>query len=152
MESYPYRGCFHACAYCYARPTHEYRGFGAGTDFESKLIVKINAAAKLAEALNKSSWNGELIVFSGNTDPHQPLEAEYKLTRACLQSCMTYSNPVGIISKAALLARDIDIFQELKRPLGDGSICTSHLTQMRQQGKSSPKPIQSLNGLRRWRA
>ncbi len=111
----PYRGCFHACAYCYARPTHEYWGFGAGTDFDSKLVIKINAADKLQETFKKSSWNGELIVFSGNTDPYQPLETEYKLTRACLETCATYRNPVGIISKAALLARDIDIFQELQK-------------------------------------
>ncbi len=111
----PYRGCFHACAYCYARPSHEYWGFGAGTDFESKLVVKINAATKLQETFQKASWNGELIVFSGNTDPYQPLEAEYKLTRACLQTCATYKNPVGIISKSALLTRDIDVFQELQK-------------------------------------
>ena len=111
----PYRGCFHACAYCYARPSHEYWGFGAGTDFESKLVVKINAATKLQESFLKPTWNGELIVFSGNTDPYQPLEADYKLTRACLQICTTFRNPVGIISKSALLSRDIDVFQELQR-------------------------------------
>jgi len=111
----PYRGCFHACAYCYARPTHEYWGFGAGTDFESKLVVKINAAAKLQETFRKASWNGELIVFSGNTDPYQPLEADYRLTRACLETCVAFRNPVGIISKSALLTRDIDVFQELQK-------------------------------------
>jgi DNA repair photolyase len=111
----PYRGCFHACAYCYARPSHEYWGFGSGTDFESKLVVKINAATKLQEAFQKASWKGELIVFSGNTDPYQPLEAEYKLTRACLHTCATFSNPVGIISKSALLSRDIDLFQDLQK-------------------------------------
>jgi len=111
----PYRGCFHACAYCYARPSHEYLGFGAGTDFESKLVVKINAATKLQETFQKASWGGELIVFSGNTDPYQPLEAEYKPTRACLQTCATFRNPVGIISKSALLTRDIDVFQELHK-------------------------------------
>ena len=111
----PYRGCFHACAYCYARPSHEYWGFGAGTDFESKLVVKTNAATKLQETLLKPSWHGELIVFSGNTDPYQPLEAEYQLTRACLQTCAAFRNPVGIISKAALLTRDIDVFQELQK-------------------------------------
>jgi len=109
----PYRGCFHACAYCYARPSHEYWGFGAGTDFESKLVVKTNAATKLQETFNKPSWNGELIVFSGNTDPYQPLEAEYTLTRACLPACATVRNPVGIISKSALLTREVDVFQEL---------------------------------------
>ncbi len=111
----PYQGCFHACSYCYARPSHEYRGFGAGADFESKLVVKINASEKLRETFQKSSWKSELIVFSGNTDPYQPLEAEYKLTRTCLQTCATYCNPVGIISKAALLVRDIDILQELQK-------------------------------------
>ena len=111
----PYQGCFHACSYCYARPSHEYRSFGAGTDFESKLVAKINAADKLQETFQKSSWNGELIVFSGNTDPYQPLEAEYKLTRACLETCARFKNPVGIISKSALLPRDIDIFQELQK-------------------------------------
>jgi DNA repair photolyase len=110
----PYRGCFHACAYCYARPSHEYWGFGAGTDFESKLVVKTNAAAKLRESFHKRSWKGELIVFSGNTDPYQPLEATYKLTRSCLEICAEYHNPVGIISKSALMARDIDILQELR--------------------------------------
>ena len=71
----PYQGCFHACAYCYARTSHEYLGFGAGTDFESKLIVKSNAADRLRTTLLKPSWQGELIVFSGNTDCYQPLEA-----------------------------------------------------------------------------
>ena len=111
----PYRGCFHACAYCYARPSHEYWGFGAGTDFESKLVVKTNAATRLRETFHKPSWKGELIVFSGNTDPYQPLEAEYTLTRTCLKTCVAFKNPVGIISKSALLLRDIDIFQELHK-------------------------------------
>lgn len=110
----PYRGCFHACAYCYARPSHEYWGFGSGTDFESKLVVKVNAPAKLQESLHKRSWQGELIVFSGNTDPYQPLEATYKLTRSCLQICAEYQNPVGLISKSALIARDIDVLQEIR--------------------------------------
>jgi DNA repair photolyase len=110
----PYRGCFHACAYCYARPSHEYWGFGSGTDFESKLVAKVNAPAKLHETMQKQSWQGELIVFSGNTDPYQPLEATYQLTRSCLHICAEFHNPVGIISKSALLARDIDVFQELR--------------------------------------
>ena len=80
----PYRGCFHACAYCYARPTHQYWDFGAGTDFERKIIVKTNAPEKLREAFMKKSWQGELVVFSGNTDCYQPLEVPYTLTRRCL--------------------------------------------------------------------
>lgn len=109
----PYRGCFHACAYCYARPSHEYWGFGAGTDFESKLIVKQEAPRLLRERFLKPSWKGELIVFSGNTDCYQPLEATYGLTRACLQVCAEFRNPVGVITKSALVARDLDVLTQL---------------------------------------
>ncbi len=111
----PYRGCFHACAYCYARPTHEYWGFGAGTDFDSKIIVKEHAPHLLRHALEKPSWRGELIVFSGNTDCYQPLEASYGLTRACLIVCAEYQNPVGIITKGALVLRDLDVLAKLQQ-------------------------------------
>lgn len=110
----PYRGCFHACAYCYARPTHEYWGFGAGTDFDSKIIVKRDAPALLREAFLRPSWRGELIVFSGNTDCYQPLEASYGLTRACLEVCAEFRNPVGLITKAALVTRDVDVLTRLQ--------------------------------------
>jgi DNA repair photolyase len=111
----PYRGCFHACAYCYARPSHEYWGFGAGTDFESKIVVKKEAMQLLRRALEKPSWQGELIVFSGNTDCYQPVEAEYGLTRACLEVCADYRNPVGIITKGSLVLRDLDVLVRLHR-------------------------------------
>lgn len=111
----PYRGCFHACAYCYARPSHEYWGFGAGTDFESKLVVKADAPRLLRRAFDKSSWRGELIVFSGNTDCYQPLEAEYQLTRACLEVCADYRNPLVIITKGALICRDLDVLVRLRQ-------------------------------------
>lgn len=111
----PYRGCFHACAYCYARPTHEYWGFGAGTDFESHIVIKINAVNRLRETLLKPSWQGEIIAFSGNTDCYQPVEASYRLTRACLEVCAEFRNPVGLITKAALITRDIDVLQQLVR-------------------------------------
>ena len=88
----PYRGCHHACAYCYARPSHQYWDFGAGTDFERKIIVKLNAVEKLREAFQKKSWAGELVVFSGNTDCYQPLEASYRLTRGCLEVCRDFRN------------------------------------------------------------
>src|SRR5438477_4621468 len=81
----PYRGCFHACAYCYARPSHQYWDFDAGTDFERKLIVKVNAPEKLRETFLKKSWQGDLIMISGNTDCYQPLEVSYELTRRCLE-------------------------------------------------------------------
>ncbi|HEY6911193.1 MAG TPA: radical SAM protein, partial [Myxococcales bacterium] len=76
----PYRGCFHSCGYCYARPTHEYLGFGAGTDFDRKITVKPEAPRLLREAFERPSWKGQLVVFSGVTDCYQPLEASYRLT------------------------------------------------------------------------
>src|SRR6266487_1844097 len=109
----PYRGCFHACAYCYARPSHEYLGFGAGTDFESKLVVKRQAAALLREAFLMPSWLGEVVVFSGVTDCYQPVEATLGLTRACLEVCAEFRNPVGIITKGALILRDVDVLGRL---------------------------------------
>ncbi|MHC9062808.1 PA0069 family radical SAM protein [Nitrospira sp. CMX1] len=111
----PYRGCFHACAYCYARPTHEYWGFGAGTDFDSKIVVKEDAPRLLRQAFEKTAWRGELILFSGNTDCYQPLEVNHRLTRACLQVCAEYRNPVVIITKGALVLRDVDVLVQLQR-------------------------------------
>jgi DNA repair photolyase len=111
----PYRGCQHACGYCYARPSHQYLGFGAGTDFDRKIAVKPRAPELLREAFEKRSWQGELIMLSGNTDCYQPLEASYELTRRCLQVCSEYRNPVHIITKAALIERDIDVISELAR-------------------------------------
>jgi len=109
----PYRGCLHGCAYCYARPTHEYLSFGAGTDFDRKIVVKPRAPELLREAFDKRSWKGDLIVFSGVTDCYQPLEASYRLTRGCLEVCAEYRNPVGIITKAPLIERDLDVLVKL---------------------------------------
>jgi DNA repair photolyase len=109
----PYRGCQHACAYCYARPSHAYWGFGAGTDFERELIVKVNAPELLRAAFDKPSWSGERSAFSGNTDCYQPIEGRYRLTRKLLEICAEYRNPVGIITKSALVANDIDVLQRL---------------------------------------
>lgn len=111
----PYRGCFHACSYCYARPSHEYLGFGAGTDFESKIVVKTNAAPLLRQTFEKSSWQGELILFSGDTDCYQPLERHYQLTRQCLQICLEYRNPVSLITKSPLIVRDGELIAQLSK-------------------------------------
>jgi DNA repair photolyase len=116
----PYRGCFHACAYCYARPSHEYWGFGAGTDFESKIIIKHDAPALLRQMFDRSTWKGELIVFSGNTDCYQPLEASLGLTRACLDVCADYRNPVAVITKGVLILRDLDVLQRLHKEASVG--------------------------------
>jgi DNA repair photolyase len=111
----PYRGCFHACAYCYARPGHEYLSFGAGTDFERRIVVKPNAPELLREAFDQPKWQGELVAFSGVTDCYQPLEASYRLTRGCLETCVAYRNPAAVITKAPLIERDIDVLQSLAR-------------------------------------
>lgn len=111
----PYRGCFSACAYCYARSSHQYWGFGAGTDFDRKIIVKTNAPARLREELSRPSWKGETIAFSGNTDCYQPLEATYRITRQCVEVCRDFRNPVGIITKHALIRRDIDLLAAMSR-------------------------------------
>lgn len=109
----PYRGCAHGCAYCYARPSHEYLGFGSGTDFERRIVVKPRAAELLRARFERPSWKGDLIVASGNTDCYQPIEARFELTRQCLAVCAEYRNPVHIITKSALVERDLDILREL---------------------------------------
>lgn len=111
----PYRGCTHACAYCYARPSHEYLGFGAGTDFDSKIVVKSRAPELLRAELYDPRWQGELIAFSGDTDCYQPLEAHYRLTRGCLEVCRDVGNPVGIVTKSFLITRDVALLAELAR-------------------------------------
>jgi DNA repair photolyase len=100
---------------CYARPSHEYLSFGAGTDFDTKIVVKRDAPALLREAFDRRSWKGELVMFSGVTDCYQPLEASLKLTRGCLEVCAAYRNPMSLITKAPLVERDIDVLQELGR-------------------------------------
>jgi DNA repair photolyase len=111
----PYRGCFHACAYCYARPSHEYLGFGAGTDFDRKIVVKRRAPQLLEERFLRPSWVGDLICFSGNTDCYQPIEQRLGITRSCLAVCLRYRNPVSIITKSTVILRDIELIADLSR-------------------------------------
>ena len=105
----PYQGCEHGCIYCYARTTHEYWGFSAGLDFESKIMVKKNAPELLEKQFQARSYTPVVIHFSGNTDCYQPAERTYQLTRRMLQLCLRYRNPVSIITKNALILRDLDI-------------------------------------------
>lgn len=111
----PYQGCEHGCIYCYARNSHEYWGFSAGTDFESKIIVKKNAPDLLRKKFDSNSWNPVPISLSGNTDCYQPIEKKLKITRQILEICLEYGNPVGVITKNSLVLRDIDIIQELAK-------------------------------------
>jgi DNA repair photolyase len=109
----PYRGCEHGCIYCYARPTHEYLGFSAGLDFESRIMVKYDAAEKLRKKFASTSWQPEAITLSGVTDPYQPVERDLEITRSCLKVFAEARNPVSIITKNYLVTRDIDLLEEL---------------------------------------
>lgn len=111
----PYQGCEHGCIYCYARNTHEYYGFSAGLDFESKIIVKKNAASLLEQHLLGKNWNATPIMLSGNTDCYQPQEKKFQITRNMLKVLANYRHPVGLITKNSLILRDIDLLQDLAK-------------------------------------
>lgn len=111
----PYQGCEHGCIYCYARNSHEYWGYSAGLDFESRIIVKRNAPALLRKFFDNKNWVPAPISLSGNTDCYQPIERKMKITRQLLEVCLEYRNPVGVLSKNALVLRDIDLIQELAK-------------------------------------
>jgi len=109
----PYRGCEHGCIYCYARPTHEYLGFSAGLDFESKIMVKTDAPQLLRAELESPKWEPQTLVMSGVTDPYQPVERKLRITRRCLEVLAQYRNPVAIITKNRLVTRDVDLLRQL---------------------------------------
>ncbi len=109
----PYRGCEHGCIYCYARPGHEYLGLSSGLDFESKIFVKYEAARLLEGELSSPKWQPKTIFFSGVTDCYQPIERELKITRQCLEVLADFKNPVGVITKNHLVARDIDLLSDM---------------------------------------
>jgi DNA repair photolyase len=109
----PYRGCEHGCIYCYARPTHEYLGFSAGLDFETQILVKHDAPALLQRALASPRWHPQVLAMSGITDPYQPVERRLCLTRRCLAVLAEFRNPVVIVTKSALVTRDVDMLRAL---------------------------------------
>lgn len=109
----PYRGCIHSCSYCYARPSHEYIGFNAGLDFETKIVVKHDAPSLFRAFLAKDSWKPEPITFSGVTDCFQPAERQFRLTRQCLEVALECRQPVSIVTKNALVLRDLEILTRL---------------------------------------
>ena len=111
----PYRGCEHGCSYCYARPTHEYLGFSAGLDFETRIMVKHDAAELLERELAAPAWRPQVLGLSGVTDPYQPVERRLGITRACLEVLARCRNPVAVVTKNALIARDADLLAELAR-------------------------------------
>lgn len=109
----PYRGCEHGCAYCYARPTHEYLGWSAGLDFESRIMVKLDAPTLLRRELSSRGWSPQVLALSGVTDPYQPIERRLELTRRCLQVLCEFRNPVTLITKNHLITRDADLLGDL---------------------------------------
>lgn len=110
-----YQGCEHGCIYCFARNSHEYWGYSAGLDFERKILVKKNAPELLEEKLKSKNWKAHTIVMSGNTDCYQPAERKFEITRRCLELFLKYRHPVAIITKNALITRDLDILSELAK-------------------------------------
>jgi DNA repair photolyase len=111
----PYRGCEHGCIYCYARPTHEYLGFSAGLDFETKIMVKARAPELLRKELSSPKWKPQLVAMSGVTDCYQPAERRFRLTRRCLEVFAEFRNPVAIVTKNFLITRDLDVLGELAK-------------------------------------
>ncbi|MDX2036792.1 MAG: PA0069 family radical SAM protein [Isosphaeraceae bacterium] len=109
----PYRGCVHGCSYCYARPSHEYLGYSAGLDFETKILVKHEAPELFREFLARPSWVPELIALSGVTDPYQPAERHFELTRGCLLVALECRQPISLITKNALIRRDLELLREM---------------------------------------
>lgn len=109
----PYRGCEHGCIYCYARPTHEFLGFSAGLDFETRIMVKLDAARLLREELSSPRWTPQTLAMSGVTDCYQPVERKLRITRGCLEVLAEFRNPVGIVTKNHLVTRDVDLLVKL---------------------------------------
>jgi DNA repair photolyase len=109
----PYRGCSHACVFCFARPTHEYLDMNAREDFDRKIVVKVNLPEVLRRELNRPSWKGEHVALGTNTDPYQWVEKRYRLTRGVWEAMRDFKNPCSVLTKSPLLLRDLDLFQEI---------------------------------------
>ena len=142
----PYRGCDHGCSYCYARPSHEYLGFSGGLDFETKIMVKKNAAILLDRELKKRTGKTEVISFGGNTDCYQPIERKMEITRDCLKVLLKHRTPFGIITKNYLITRDIDILKDLT---GSGLVsCTISITTLDKELQRRMEPRTSAPDMR----
>jgi DNA repair photolyase len=139
----PYRGCEHGCIYCFARPTHEYLGYSAGLDFETKILVKHDAAQLLRKQLASPKWRPQVIACSGVTDCYQPIERRLQLTRRCLEVLLDFRNPVGIVTKNHLVTRDIDLLTQLAafqcaQVFVSVTTLDPHLTQIMEPRTSTP--------------
>jgi DNA repair photolyase len=140
----PYRGCEHGCAYCYARPYHEYLGFSAGLDFETRILVKEDAPELLRRELASPRWRPQPIGMSGVTDCYQPAERRFRLTRRCLEVLAEFRNPVAIVTKNQLVTRDIDLLSELARHKAAAVFCSitsldGHLARLLEPRTTQPR-------------
>jgi DNA repair photolyase len=147
----PYRGCEHGCVYCYARPTHAYMGLSPGLDFESKLFIKPDAAALLREELTAPNYVPRSIALGANTDPYQPIERTYRLTRQILEVLSEFNHPVGIVTKSALVLRDLDILTSMAgRNLAKVAISVTTLDSQlsRKMEPRASTPAKRLDALR----
>ena len=146
----PYRGCRHACRYCYARSTHQYWGMDAGADFESQIFAKINAPSVLRHELSRPRWGGEPIVIGTASDPYEPAEAQYGLTRQVLEVMAEFRNPASITTKGTLVRRDIDVLKRLNDVAGVQvvfSVGTIDETIWRQTEPGAPNPMARLEAM-----
>ncbi len=146
----PYRGCAHGCSYCYARPYHEFLGFSSGLDFETKIMVKREAPRLFREFLKKRSWKCEVIAMSGVTDCYQPAERQFEVTRGCLEVALESRQPMGVITKNALILRDVDLLSEMaKRSLVCANVSVTSLDQKlaRVMEPRTSSPAARLNAI-----
>jgi len=135
----PYRGCEHGCAYCFARPYHEYLGFSSGLDFEAKIMVKRRAPELLRAELSKPTWQPEPIAFSGATDCYQPAERHFRITRGCLEVALEMRNPVNLITKNRLITRDLDLLADFAPWNGVGVLLTMTTLDPELSGQLEPR-------------
>ncbi len=148
----PYRGCQHACVYCFARGTHQYLGYDSGRDFDTRIVVKVNAPEVLRQELRRPGWQRELIVLGTACDPYQQAEAKYAITRRILQTMADFAQPVHMLTKSPLVTRDIEVWRRLVRVADCGigfSVPTLDDEVWRELEPGTAKPIKRLQAMRR---
>ncbi len=146
-----YRGCSHACTYCFARPTHEYLGLNAGSDFDSKIVVKINAVDVLRKELARPSWQRESVAMGTNTDPYQRAEAKFKITRGIIAALVEADTPFTILTKSPLVTRDLDLIAPAAQRLDVSvafSIATIDERAWRLSEPGTPHPLRRVEAIR----
>jgi DNA repair photolyase len=148
----PYRGCRHDCVYCYARASHRYLDLDPGADFAGTILVKVNLPEVLAAELGRRSWRRERVAVGTATDPYQPIEGRYRLTRRCLEAFARFQTPISLVTKGTLILRDLDVLQELARRAG-ATVCFSVPTVDREIWRrtepGTPPPAQRLRAMAR---